>query len=186
LASPIENEILYERKPTLDWAPVTGVESYSLQVSTTSNFSTIMVVDVTVNAPTTQYTIPFNLASNRRYYWRVRSNGPSYGPSVWSESGRFREAMIEPYKMRPLNNATLTDRTPLFTWETRSPEAEFYRIQISRFSDFSTILRQAQIREREYTSPSLPAGITLYWRVRAEGGGIGPSQWSVVLKFIIK
>ncbi|MDR3590666.1 MAG: fibronectin type III domain-containing protein, partial [Negativicutes bacterium] len=67
-------------KPTFNWGPVDGASNYTLQVSTSSKFSSLSLnKTVTFNS----YTPTSNLPSGRLLYWRVRANG-SNGPSLWS------------------------------------------------------------------------------------------------------
>ncbi|MGB8981912.1 MAG: fibronectin type III domain-containing protein, partial [Anaerolineales bacterium] len=68
------------RLPTFDWNDTTGATSYTLQVSTSPSFGTL-VINRTLTSST--YTHLTSLLANKTYYWRVRING-SHGPSNWS------------------------------------------------------------------------------------------------------
>lgn len=72
--------------PTLDWSDSAGAESYTVQVSTTSDFtSTLINQTVTTSA----YTIPGGtLASTTPYYWRVNASNAA-GTSSWSSVWNF-------------------------------------------------------------------------------------------------
>jgi hypothetical protein len=72
-------------RPEFDWGAVDGASNYSLQVSTSSTFSSLSL-SKTVTPAT--YLPTSNLPSGRMLYWRVRANG-SNGPSLWSDPGSF-------------------------------------------------------------------------------------------------
>jgi hypothetical protein len=56
--------------------------------------------------------------------------------------------------------------------------ATSYKIQISKYSNFSTTLRSAEVTGSSFRpASSLPTGVTLYWRVQAYGPN-GPSLWA--------
>jgi Zn-dependent metalloprotease len=66
-----------------DWDPVTGqtnAVSYTIQVSASGNFATLLVNAIL--APTT-LTRTFTQGAGTTLYWRVRANG-GYGPGAWS------------------------------------------------------------------------------------------------------
>jgi multiple sugar transport system substrate-binding protein len=89
------------------------------------------------------------------------NNGTSYIPALQS----------------PVDGAILTDNRPAFDW-TDVTGAKQYEIQISPNAGFSKLVRNGVVKLSSYTpATNLPAGQTLYWRVRAKfPGGNGP--WS--------
>lgn len=58
--------------PIFSWSPVTNADSYTLQVSTTSTFTTQSMVYNTAGITTTSQQVG-GLNPNQLYYWRVRS-----------------------------------------------------------------------------------------------------------------
>lgn len=86
LSSPI-NGITVSTSPTLLWGAVTGATSYDVQVSTGSNFTTL-VKNASVSG--SSY-VASKLRSRTLYYWRVRSKSSS-SLSSWStgSTGTFR------------------------------------------------------------------------------------------------
>jgi len=82
LLTPINDASWVEPKPTFTWDPIVGATSYSLQVSKSNTFSTL-VINKTVTASTYTHTVNLD-ADSTYYYWRVRANGPDYGPGYWS------------------------------------------------------------------------------------------------------
>ena len=79
LVSPGNNSTTPNHKPAFKWNKVTGASSYTIQVSTSSTFKTMLV-----NAKVTPltYTPTINLPAGK-LYWRVQANGPS-GGGLWS------------------------------------------------------------------------------------------------------
>ncbi len=99
---------------TWDWAPgVAGAQSYQLTVDDTSNFSSPLLTNQPVTAPTTSYVMNNQLA-NRTYYGRVRSmvnTGACAGTSAWSTT-----ATLNPICPPPANNVVLVpDNTTVAT-----------------------------------------------------------------------
>jgi hypothetical protein len=80
LTSPTHGATVLILRPTLDWNDVPGATNYTIQVSTSSTFTTALVnttVTPSTFAPATA------LPSGYVIYWRVRTNGTN-GPSDWS------------------------------------------------------------------------------------------------------
>jgi CSLREA domain-containing protein len=72
-------------KPAFKWQAVSGATSYTIEVSTSSTFST-MVINVKVSAAS--YTSTITLLGNKVYYWRVMATGV-VGSSPWSSVFHF-------------------------------------------------------------------------------------------------
>ena len=72
-------------KPTFKWQAVSGATTYTIQVSTVSNFST-MLINVKVSGKT--YIPTITLLGNKVYYWRVMATG-AVGSSAWSSVFKF-------------------------------------------------------------------------------------------------
>ncbi len=85
LSSPANFAINIPTSTTLTWNSVAGATSYEVQISTRSNFSTIIG---SVNTPNTTATVS-GLARNTNYYWRVRAVAGSTR-SAWSAAWTFK------------------------------------------------------------------------------------------------
>jgi hypothetical protein len=88
LLSPANGDPTGTLKPTFDWNNASGpgtIKNYTIQVSTGSGFSTLLVNTTTVNST---YTMFKDLLPGRTLYWRVRVNGDN-GPSAWSSVFSF-------------------------------------------------------------------------------------------------
>jgi Right handed beta helix region len=77
----------------------------------------------------------------------------------------------------PADGTALLNNQPTFEW-SEIGEAASYTIQISKNSTFSQLVTNATVTAATYTPTAyLPAGKTLYWRVRAKLAA-GFSPWS--------
>lgn len=86
LLSPANGATNVSLTPTLNWSTVAGSTSYDVQVSTRSNFATIVVNRTSITTTSTSLS---GLKRNTNYYWRVRaSNGTS--SSAWSAARSFK------------------------------------------------------------------------------------------------
>jgi len=69
LTTPVNNAVNQSSLPTLNWAGINGADSYTLDISTTSNFSS--GVTSVPGITTSTYTLTTGLSSNTQYFWRV-------------------------------------------------------------------------------------------------------------------
>ena len=82
----------------------------------------------------------------------------------------------------PSNGATLNDSTPDLAW-TQSGDFNYFHVQISTNSSFTSIVREnSNVNAFVYTPSDLSDG-TYYWRVCAYNGGWG--NWSSYRSFVI-
>ena len=125
LVSPVENERVNDRRPTLIWANATGKYgaigvAYDIEVSS----PTAVVYEMTVGETSDfgDHIIPFDLEYDKTYSWRVRARvGNEFGP--WSAMGAFLSP--RPVAIIPsLPGAVATcvaDQSPMGPGETRRP-----------------------------------------------------------------
>ena len=85
LVDPISGITVGDRKPVFDWDDVAGATKYTLQVSTNSSFTSLVL---NLNVTPSTYAPISNLAANKPFYWRVKALGPN-GPSAWSTVETF-------------------------------------------------------------------------------------------------
>jgi hypothetical protein len=192
LSSPSKNSLQTSYTPTLDWkdsvAPLgVALEHYQLQVALDSYFTeTSLVLNVDAGA-VSNYALPLTsaLSPEKRYYWRVQAVGNNGHASTWSNASYFRTAMPAPVLKLPDEGILLATRRPEFDWASipTLPGASSYTIQVSNSTSFKKLYLSKTVTASRYTATSsLPAGTTLYWRVRANGPN-GPSLWSNVASF---
>ena len=90
LLTPTNNATGVALRPTFTWSDsnTTGVSGYTIQISKSSTFASILVTGNT-NATTKTFTPTTNLTSGTQYFWRVQvkgANGPSSWPTYFSFS----------------------------------------------------------------------------------------------------
>ncbi len=82
--TPINNSIDLDDSLKMDWEDVSYVTGYELQYSTDSTFTNLVVSIQTINSET----VINGLASNTKYFWRVRTLGGNY-KSIFSDPWNF-------------------------------------------------------------------------------------------------
>ena len=187
LVSPANNFLTTDYTPALDWSNSTyanGVifDHYQLQVATDAGF-TSLVKDVNIaGAANSNYTFPSDLASNTKYYWRVRSANLAGVTSNWSGVRTFRTALTPPVLVSPAETSDALTLRPAFDWDDVA-NATGYTIQFSKNNTFTQIVHTGNPTVSTYTpSVDLVKNTKLYWRVMAKGAN-GPSAPSGVWWF---
>ncbi len=186
LINPPNGSINQPVNPVFDWNDQPGVDSYRLQVSTDTTFSTIAID--TVILIVSQFTTPVGrLNNNTLYYWRVNATNAG-GTSSWSAIWNFTTIIsppVAPVLLLPPDNTTGVILTPTLQWNS-VPTANSYRVQIFIDSLLTTgVFDSSGISQLQVTVPSgvlLPA-TRYFWRVNAANIG-GFSPWSVVWRFM--
>jgi hypothetical protein len=87
--------------------------------------------------------------------------------------------------LSPADGAVLQSLRPALDWQDY-PGALGYNIQVSRYSNFSSVLTSATVNTptSAYTlTTDLPARTVLYWRVRPKVGSTTFGNWSAVWSF---
>jgi hypothetical protein len=184
---PVSGNAPPTTRPLFDWDSVSIATSYTLQISTNQNFTSLVL-----NIPLTPsaYVPTADLPRNTLLFWRVRANGPG-GPSAWSRVRHFYSANPPgvPTLLAPAHNATVSNQ-PTLDWNDVAPAASYYEVQISTDPNFTAVLGRGQggrVNLSQYTPEVALGSGPFYWRVRAVSGGAGGgmqfSQWSAVRSF---
>lgn len=150
---------------TLSWPSAPGANDYDLQVSDDENFSNLLVDEMN----TTQLSFNFNSPnSNKRYWWRLRTNGQGCS-SVWSEAFTFITAFPittivgpkDPDKCVPINTE--------FVWNTVAG-ANKYHVQAAKTENFGTdndiLFEDKNVVGTSVIGNVKEATSRIYWRVR--------------------
>ena len=174
--------------PVLKWNSFTSAVSYRLQVSLDANFAGTMLID-SAGITAVQFNVTdtiLHIGSN--IYWRVQAVLNS-GTSDWSAVWRFNVifgAPAAPNLIFPANGSTNDSTLPLFDWSD-VPTAEFYRIQVSKFPNFSLfVLDSTDLTVSQLQCPLfvLTTGTQYYWRVNASNThGLSTGPWSSTWNF---
>jgi hypothetical protein len=190
LAAPAEGVTATTPRPLFEWSAVGGADSYTIHISTASNFSTLFLNSKPAG---TTYTPGKSLPQNRTIYWRVRANGVN-GPSLWA-MGSFMSANppSTPALVSPANNALNIGFTPRLVWRASSLPAGttflHYKLQVALDKAFSQGLQEKRITTRSTAnyqfleSEKLNPNTRYYWRVQAWNTADQSSIWSAVRSF---
>lgn len=197
LLTPPDSAIGVSLRPTFTWTEVEyrsrlehhqlekegrdEVEYYDIQVARDSGFTDLIF---TATPQTNSYTHIVDLAYSTTCYWRVRgidyagNTGRWGGPSVFTTIHP-----AAPTLLAPTNGAYLNNRTPTFVWRT-STGANYYELQVSADSLFSTRVISVGLPETTYAPSSSLADGRYYWRVRpSANAGNTWGDFSTVFSF---
>lgn len=184
LSSPANGATNVSIPVTLVWNASSGATSYNVQVSTNSSFTSLVYNQTGITS--TSVTVS-NLSAGTTYYWRVSATNAA-GTSAWSSVWSFTTASgggtppAAPTLVSPPNGATGVSRTPTLQWNA-SAGATSYRVQVSRYSSFSSVVYDQTVTTTSVTLTTRLSGwTTYYWRVCAINQ-YGTSPWSSVWKF---
>ncbi|MCI0707642.1 MAG: FG-GAP-like repeat-containing protein [Ignavibacteriae bacterium] len=181
LTAPVNNAINQPTALVLTWDDAQNAQTYRLQVSLDSLFSSFEVDHDSLTVTSDSVS---GLAHKTRYYWRV-SAGNIAGVSPYSSVNSFTTIVAVPSAPTlalPMNNATNQDTTLSFTWSS-VPDAETYRLQVSYDSLFSLIvIDNDSLIATVDTLTGLANNTTYYWRVSATNVA-GEGLFSAVYRF---
>ncbi|TSA26928.1 MAG: T9SS C-terminal target domain-containing protein [Bacteroidetes bacterium] len=173
----------------LSWYAVTGTLNlqYQLQVDTSMNFNTPLLIDVTQHLLTGFQTT--NLLFNTKYYWRVRAIDGATSP--WSEVWNFT-VFNTVIHLKPNNDASSQESNVNLEWRDRVGSIDisgvtYFTYQADTSLGFnSPLLVQGTVAGTVFTGPMqwLRFGAKYYWRVRAgHPGDVG--GWSEPWSFTV-
>ncbi|MFH1227319.1 MAG: DUF2341 domain-containing protein, partial [Planctomycetota bacterium] len=179
LSTPSDASTWLSVVPVFSWDAVATAMAYRIQVSTSSDFSGIVVDQGNIVLTSYQGA---TLSNNLGYYWRVRAvNAGGSGP--WSDGWSFTTALanpLQPVIVSPANNSINIPITQTLIWNITNGAAT-YRLQIATDSDFTSgiIADQSGIIPTSYSPSALGYLTVYYWRINATNiTGTGP--WSAV------
>ncbi|WP_113923020.1 LamG-like jellyroll fold domain-containing protein [Cognataquiflexum aquatile] len=162
------------------WEPVPNAETYQIQISKSSSFSSGNISLSNLKNASIVYP---QLDVNSTYYWRVRAvlNGVS-GPYSVSRSFQTSSLSAVPgatILLQPSSNESEVSLSPIFSW-AKVPNSQSYQIQVSSVSDFSAlVVNQSELSETSFIGSNLAENKTYYWRVRARNAN-GSGSYSNV------
>ena len=170
--------IVQNSTPTLTWTSSNQNVRYKVELSKTSDFSSLVDSVSGLTSPT--YTPSRPLESETTYYWRVAEEAENGVLGRWSGTSMFT-VMLPLVKLIKFSVPQNT-RKPIFAWESQAL-AKTYAIQISEDERFSSIvLEQEGITTSGSfvpANPGLRGGLQYYWRVAYIDRKGGRSTWSV-------
>jgi hypothetical protein len=195
LSAPVNGSTQNSLRPTFSWSASPGASTYSLIVSSSSNYSSPQL-NATFNASITSYTPTKDLPAGNKLYARIMANGAN--PSAWS-SITFTMPLPPsvPALVYPTNDTLLTSTsdppvyTPTLSWKpvtvpSGASAFDHYELQVSDKANFSHMLYPSDpLNPIDLTIPSFPIPASLpdnqsyYWRVRAYNKNNDFSSWAV-------
>ncbi|MBX3044603.1 MAG: T9SS type A sorting domain-containing protein [Ignavibacteriae bacterium] len=184
LTAPDNNATKVMLDADLTWQSVSGAESYELQLSRFSNFSSHVINSNVGNV------LLFDLGSvsmnfNTLYYWRVRAiRGSDSGPYSTTYTFTTRQVLQTPASLYPPHQSKNIMNSEIARW-SEVEDAEKYHVQFATSSNFSTILYEnANLTDTMVAISLLNLNINqnVIWRVRAINS-LENSNWSTLRTF---
>ncbi len=166
----------------LRWTSVTGATSYSIEVSTSSQFTTL-VTGYPVSTSSISYTAS-NLANGTTYYWRVASvNKLGAGAPAAAASFTTKAAAPSvPVLYYPANYSSINSTSVTLGWSAVAGTGVKYWIQVGTDNSFSSttlIANYDTLLTTNMQLNSMQPWRTYYWRVCSRSA-TGTSAWSTV------
>jgi hypothetical protein len=187
LSSPQDSAANVDLNPQMSWNAVTGADSYHIQVSTASDFSTGLVVNDSTYTQTTKAIGP--LLNNTHYYWQVQTRNAG-GTSGWSVRRSFTTLpvapSVAPTPLAPVNNVMIVDLNPPLCWSA-SPRATRYHLQVATTSSFSggiVFIDDSTLTDTTKAIGPLTPNVSYCWHVKAKNA-VGSSGWSTTGNFTV-
>lgn len=182
LVSPADLGVNLDTALVFDWNSSVSADEYTFQLSEDSTFNSL-VENTTLS--TTQFLVD-SLDYLTKYFWRVKASNLG-GESAWSDTLSFTTIIEKPeipVLLAPVDGVTKTDTTVSLSWNS-ALRADAYVLQISRFSDFSSLDYSTPVFDTTYSQDNLQFLTDYYWRVRAVNDG-GESDFSPARTFQTK
>ncbi len=163
--------------PVLNWNQAELADHYQLQLSTSSDFSTI-ILD-TDNLEALMYEVTDSLNHLTNYYWRVRGKS-EIGDGDWSDIWSFTTIIEKPDVVELTSPDSGSVDIPIISelqWNL-SERAEYYQVKLSKDTEFTEVVQDSsEITGVSFTPDELQYNTTYHWKVRAINVG-GESEWS--------
>jgi hypothetical protein len=180
LVAPTDNATNQPLTMTLNWRSIERAGFYRVQVSTSSEFTSGMVLDDPAVDDT--FKVVTGLAPGTPYYWRVSAGNPD-AQSGYSTMRTFATQTVAPTLASPASNAVGQPTATTLRWY-RVQSATSYALQVGTDSTFASglIVNDAAVTDTMRALSGLLNSTKYYWRVRAKGPG-GESAYSARWNF---
>ena len=117
---PLDDSVIIDTTPIIDWTDVTGATGYKIQVNTNEDFTGVAVVDDdTLIASPSEYILTTVLSDNTTYYWHVKVKNEDGVWGGWSSTWSFAIDIAPPITPSPSNSDITSDTTPKLNWELK-------------------------------------------------------------------
>ncbi len=182
LLSPADVSVDEPKDGTLIFNSLPEAASYDLQLSTTEDFSSGIILD---KPGITDTAVDYSgLEFNTAYYWRVLANTGSGESTVWSEVWQFTTVPEPgvPALTFPADKSTDISINTDLVWQ-QVDGADSYHVQLSKSGEFTDpIVDEEGVTDTHYQLSSLDYETEYFWRVSAKSGN-DYSKWSNVWSF---
>lgn len=184
LMTPLDNEVDIDINPLIKWKSVFNATSYSLQISESPSFESILINRESLIDTSFQV---FGLKNFTKYYWRVKAKN-LYGESDWSVISSFStigNVPDIPAILSPFNYQKDVPHSVTLKWN-ESKYADSYSMQLSEDSLFNKIIVDTTgLGETSFQLIGLKNTQKYFWRVQSKNK-YGISEWSETFLFVTK
>jgi hypothetical protein len=183
LLYPVDTVLDSPNPPVFHWTGVPGAISYTLQVATDPQFSTIVA---SVSTSNTRFT-PITLFANGTYYWRMKVQGANGQLSLYVSATFAVNWSAAPALVAPKSGQTLFwgKDSFIFSWRALTFAAT-YNLQVSTSPNFSSTIFTGSTPNTSLAVPgvTLTNGVIYYWRVQGVDVASQPSAWPAPWSFV--
>jgi transposase-like protein len=183
LSSPAATSANQPLSMVLKWNNNPAATLYGLQVSTSSTFANLFLVDSLIS-DTVRAIGPLN--NNTTYYWRVNAMNDScisrYQTTAFSFTTIVAAPANAPAPTAPTNAAVSQSVTPTIKWNAVTG-ATSYQVQVSTDTSYTTLVKDTTVTTLSVTLSALRNYTRYYWHVRAINVG-GSSSFNSTQNFI--
>jgi hypothetical protein len=186
LASPTNKSSNQPTLLSLKWYSSIGADTYKIQVSTDSTFSSVLAENKSSVIDTTD-SVSTALSQNTLYYWRVNATN-SATTCAWSEIWSFMTIVPVPSKVSiisPVNTATIAVDSVSIIWSKGIPSVDKYCFEMASDSLFATkITSDSSISDTTRMCRGLADKTTYWFHVKAHNSS-GWGSYSDARKFSV-
>jgi hypothetical protein len=181
LVSPANSATLQPVSISLRWRSAARADRFHLQVATTSDFVSGIVVDDTSLVDTVK--LVSGLQNSTTYYWRVAGRNAA-GQGVWSDVWNCRTIYGLPIQVTlvaPMNGEVNVSTSPFLRWRMQAyGDSCHLRVGTDSLLTSNLIVNDSSLTDTARVAGGLLNGSKYFWKVRAKNiNGYGPwgSTW---------
>jgi hypothetical protein len=178
LATPAHQERCVDLSPVFHWSSVPNFQTYWLQISSSSDFQTVLYDNTQLD---TNY-LTINLSQHyATFYWRVKALFAGC-QTAWSQVSEFTTLPQTPLVTSPPNNEKGVALNASITWNAVGG-ATSYTLQVADNPEFTDpVVNEIAITNTYFGLSLTDYNKTFYWRVRSNYPDCS-SNWSIPRNF---
>jgi hypothetical protein len=179
---PENEEECLPRLVTLEWLELNETDTYSLQLSTNSDFDEddLLIDEIDLTQNTYQFNLPDYYTT---YYWRVKAFIGDCETN-WSDPYEFKTAQEVPIPELPEDTEEGVPLNQKISWDING-EPLYYNLMVSVDLEFNQLIVDQENIEVKYYDLDLDASYyntNFYWKVQAVYDDCS-TEWSEVFHF---